>query len=241
MAFPSSFHLWDFLHSTSMHGLKYAADKDASLAERYRLINLLFIQLDSYSIPVITLKYKNILLDLKKTNLILDFSGLDFHCRLLYGGLLHPKDVDQVAELTGSYLDRIDRFSQLPLTVPGRFYLQRKSRLWRNHPENAPNFVRRKCIYVFIKKQLYTYIHSNERDFIRLNLKMIFLMLYQPQLEEFRASRCGRCIDKQDEPSRSQHSRWIGKDQTDREWNQYKKSDFCQWASIYGCCMYIKK
>lgn len=30
-----AFHLRDFLHSTSIHGLKYAADKDASWPERY--------------------------------------------------------------------------------------------------------------------------------------------------------------------------------------------------------------
>lgn len=51
------------------------------------------------------------------------------HCRFLYGGRLYPKDVDQVAELTGAHLDRVDGFPQLPLAIPDRFHLQRQSRL----------------------------------------------------------------------------------------------------------------
>lgn len=34
MAAVSSAHLRDFMHATSMHGLKYAADKDASWKEK---------------------------------------------------------------------------------------------------------------------------------------------------------------------------------------------------------------
>lgn len=63
------------------------------------------------------------------------------HCRFLCGFRLHRADMDEVAELTGSYFDRVDGFPQLQIAIPDRFHLQRQSCLRQIYPKYAKNLV----------------------------------------------------------------------------------------------------